>query len=223
MKKLNETNIEICSISDDDEFALGLTNIQIKSEPSNSLQIDLGQPKISSAAFASTEAQDTSIQLQQQRPNKLMRSRAPVNQTKPKDDDTMLIETSLMILDESPMHSSHITWPSTSTQVNAINTTNSTLLPHLTSSTAAVDPAAAAAVPSTSSGLQHSSYHPFSFLPSTSTSILQPSTSKCAKDSKPIVQDGSGTFTMVQPANGSANSNNITEPELVLSPAKLGQ
>lgn len=220
MKKLNDTNIEICSISDDDEFALGLTNKQIKSEPSNSLHIDLGQQLISptslatsSTAFAHTEAQDTSIQLQQQRPNKLLRSRAPVNQTKPKDDDMVLIETSLMILDESPLHSNSINQPSTSS--NPI-TTNSLFMPQFTSSTAAVA--------STSSGLQNSNHQLMSFLPSTST-ILQPSTSKFARDSLSKVQDGTAAqFTRVQPANGSAtNSSNITEPELVLSPAKLGQ
>lgn len=225
MKRINhDKNIEICSISDDDEFALGLTNIQIKSEPSNSLQVDLGQQSIlpvASAAlaatpatpFTSTEAQDTSIQLQSQRPNKLLRSRAPVNQTKPKDDDLTLIETSLMILDESPMHSSRsIVHPSTSS-----STAIAPILPQYTSSIGA------AAIPSTSSGITHSNYQLLSFLPSTSSSILQPSTSKSVRNSKPIVQDGSATLTMVHPANGSVNSNANTEPELVLSPAKLGQ
>lgn len=218
MKKLNGTNIEICSISDDDEIALGLiNNKQIKSEPSNSLHIDLGQQ---STAFANTVAQDTSIQLQHQRPSKLLRTRAPVNQTKPKDDDMILIETSLMILDESPPHSCNINQPSTSPRVSHPITTDFPFMPQHTSS--------AAAVASTSSGLRNLNHHQLlSFLPSTSSSILQPSTSKFARDSLPVVQDGSGTFTMVQPANGSTNnncnSNNITEPELVLSPAKLGQ
>lgn len=227
MRKLNETNIEICSISDDDEIALGLINKQIKSEPSNSLHIDLGQQSISPAAFAkpltanaNTVAQDTSIQLQHQRPSKLLRTRAPVNQTKSKDDDTILIETSLMILDESPPHSSNINPPSTSSKASIPITTDFPFMPQDTFSTAAVA--------STSSGLRNLNHHQLlSFLPSTSSTILQPSTSKFARDSLSIVQDGCGTFTMVQPANGSTNnncnSNNITEPELVLSPAKLGQ
>lgn len=221
MKTLNDTNIEICSIiSDDDELAIGL-NKQIKFEPSNSLHIDLGPSSTSTAAlatssvaFASTEAHDTSIQLQQQRPNKLLRSRAAVNQTKTKDDDVMLIETSLMIMDALPLHSSSIHQPSTSSKA-----THSSFMPQLTSSASAV---------ASTSGLQNSknnqllSLHPF--MPSTST-IPQPSTSKPTKDSISIVQDGYVRLTMVQPTNGTANShnNNITEPELVLSPAKLGQ
>lgn len=226
MKKLNETNIEICSISDDDEIALGLINKQIKSEPSNSLHIDLGQQSISSAAFgklstafANTEAQDTSFQLQPQRPSKLLRTRAPVNQTKPKDDDMILIETSLMILDESPPHSSNIHQPSTSSKASIPITTDFPFMPQHTSSTAAVA--------STSSGRNSNHHQLLSFLPSTSSTILQPSMSKFARDSLPTVQDGRAILTMVQPANGSTNnncnSNNITEPELVLSPANLGQ
>lgn len=218
MRKLNDPNIEICSISDDDEFALELTTKQKKSEPSNSLQIDLGQPSMSlearatsSTAFANTEAQDTSIQLQQQRPSKLLRSRAPVNQSKPKDDDLVLIETSLMILDDSPLHSHGINQPSTSLRANLPITTNSSFTSRNI------------AVPSTSSGLLNLNHQYPSYFPSTS-SILQPSTSKFARESAPVVQDGSATLLMVQPAIGSASSTSTTtEPELVLSPAKLGQ
>lgn len=216
MRNLNDPTIEICSISDDGEFALELTTKQMKSEPSNSLHIDLGQSSISpearatsSTAFANTEAQDTSFQLQQQRPSKLLRSRAPVNQSKPKDDDLVLIETSLMILDDSPLHSSGINQPSTSSRANLPITTNSSFM------------SSNVAVPSTSSGLLNIQYP--SYFPSTS-SILQPSTSKFARESAPVVQDGSAILLMVQPAIGSAGStSNTTEPELVLSPAKLGQ
>lgn len=228
MRTLNDANIEICSISDDDEeFELGLATKPTKCEPSNSLHIDLGQQSILPAAFASTstayvrgtEASDTSIQLQQQRPNKLLRTRAPVIQAKPKDDDLILIETSLMILDESPRHSSRINQPSTSAQANIPITSSSSPTAANSSYATQYNMASTLGVASTSSGIPNSSQSLFPYFPSTS-SILQPSTSKYARDAAPIMQDGSAMLTMVQPANGSVTA---TEPELVLSPANLGQ
>lgn len=75
MKQLDSsTHIKICNVSDDEEDEpINITNI-IDIEPN-----------------------------QVQRPNKLVRQRAPVNQTKTKDSDTILMETSLMILNQSPI------------------------------------------------------------------------------------------------------------------------
>ncbi len=67
-------SIEVCSISDDDD--------------------DNGSHK-------HTIVEPTGSQ--EPRPNKLLRTRAPVNQQKTKDSDTLLMETSLVILNQSPI------------------------------------------------------------------------------------------------------------------------
>lgn len=67
-------SIEVCSISDDDDDNGSHKHIIV--EPTGS---------------------------QETRPNKLLRTRAPVNQQKTKDSDTLLMETSLVILNQSPI------------------------------------------------------------------------------------------------------------------------
>lgn len=74
LKKIDDMSIEVCSISDDDD--------------------DNGSHK-------HTIVEPTGSQ--EQRPNKLLRTRAPVNQQKTKDSDALLMETSLVILNQSPI------------------------------------------------------------------------------------------------------------------------
>lgn len=74
LKKIDDMSIEVCSISDDDD--------------------DNGSHK-------HTIVEPTGSQ--EPRPNKLLRTRAPVNQPKTKDSDTLLMETSLVILNQSPI------------------------------------------------------------------------------------------------------------------------
>lgn len=214
-----DMNIEICSISDDDDvFEL---NKQIK-VPSKNFHIDLAE---SSTATANKfiESNDALFQLQLQRPNKLSRSRAPVNQQKSKDNDIMLMETSLMVLDATPLHPA-IHKPSSKS--NAPAASSLILTPSFPSNSSA-------AVASTS-GVQNSysrqltttvnnqiTLQPFlSFTtPQSSTSLM----STKAPKSQAIIQDGSTNVTFVQPAISAISSSSSTEPELVLSPAKLGQ
>lgn len=76
MKQLDtSTRIKICNVSDDED----------DDEP------------VSPTGIADIETN------QFQRPSKLVRTRAPVNQSKTKDSDTILMETSLMILNQSPI------------------------------------------------------------------------------------------------------------------------
>lgn len=72
-------SIEVCSISDDDDEDNGSHKHTIV-EPTGS---------------------------QEPRPNKLLRTRAPVNQQKTKDSDTLLMETSLVILNQSAIPLTH--------------------------------------------------------------------------------------------------------------------
>lgn len=76
LKKIDDMSIEVCSISDDDDDDDNGSHKHTIVEPTGS---------------------------QQPRPNKLLRTRAPVNQQKTKDSDTLLMETSLVILNQSPI------------------------------------------------------------------------------------------------------------------------
>lgn len=90
-------SIEVCSISDDDD-------------DNGSHKHTIVEPTCS----------------REPRPNKLLRTRAPVNQPKTKDSDTLLMETSLVILNQSPIlpsthHSTaRPTIPSTSQQLPSL-------------------------------------------------------------------------------------------------------
>lgn len=93
-------SIEVCSISDDDDDNGSHKHTIV--EPSGS---------------------------QEPRPNKLLRTRAPVNQQKTKDSDTLLMETSLVILNQSPILplTHHSTAKPTTTTTTSL--TNQQLLP----------------------------------------------------------------------------------------------
>lgn len=152
-----------------------------------------------------------------QRPNKLLRTRESVNQTKIKDPDQNLMETSLMILDASISHTNNAitkSVPSTSYAYNSSTALSSSSF-------------LAAPLPSTSGQQQQqqlSNQIPLqSFIHS---ALTQPSTSQQQQPhskSQAINQDGNTSLIMVQSAIPSTSNSNITEPELVLSPATLGQ
>lgn len=224
MRKI-EDNIEICNISDgEDDDALVKLNNDIKAnEPSTSLRIN----GINTATMPSNSSTSTSVPVhqQQQKSNKLSRSRAPINQQKPKDSD--LMETSLMILDASPVKPATFYLPSTSSKPppppsNSLNASTTISLGHSSSNASMLSHTYNNnhAIPSTS-GLQQyrqsstfADTHPFG-------GIIEP-----MKPMKPILQDGSTNLTFVQPANVTAHSSSSFEPELVLSPkmlTKLGQ
>lgn len=139
---------------------------------------------------------------QQARISKLSRTRAPVNQQKSKEPECTT-ETSLMTLDASQV-------------------TKSNEIPSSTYASTTIS--LAPSVPSPSfTQFNSNGGNPFR----ETTSVA---TTSQSIPLKPIIQDGSTKLTIVQPANASnvtsANSSNITssfEPELVLSPAKLGQ
>lgn len=170
MRKI-EDPIEICDISDDEIEDYP----PIEPVPSTSMQL--------------TSDERTS------RPNKLLRTRAPVNQTKAKDaDDTILMETSLTTIATPPMQP--------------------LVHPHPPSKTH--PPASIVLDPSPFIQLSRLQPQP---IPSTSSmqSSSRPSSSVEARG------DGSAAKT-----NGTTNpwpstSNAPAEPELVLSPANLGQ
>lgn len=102
-------SIEVCSISDDDDDDNGSHKHTIV-EPTGS---------------------------QEQRPNKLLRTRAPVNQQKTKDSDTLLMETSLVILNQSPILP--LTHHSTAKPVTT-NTTTTLTNPQLLSAQCIFEP-----------------------------------------------------------------------------------
>lgn len=229
MKKIYDMSLEVCSISDDeDELALN--------EP---IQIGLGpdlQSAIASGYSASLDTisdileplppipssskQEPSQQISQtQRPNKLIRSRAPVNQSRPnKDIDLMLMETSLMALNsasKSASSSRPANKPSTSSKPSSTLTmaNQSKSQEKKLNYGISLQP-----LSSSSASYQTSSKKPAGIkeTPITATAIASTS-----KQHKSAIQDGSTKITIVQPTD-KPNTSQI-ESELVLSPAKLGQ
>lgn len=231
MKKI-EDEIEICNISDgeDDNALVKLSKYDIKpNEPSTSLRINgINPTMMPSTSSTATTSKSTSIPLhqqQQQKSNKLSRSRAPINQQKPKDSD--LMETSLMILDASPLKPTAVHQPSTSPKATSAQSGSkaqaTTTISLGNSSSIAASSSSTSypysnnhAIPSTS-GLQQYYRSPQSIMADTHPfgGIIEPM--------KPFIQDGSTNLTLVQPATTAAHSSSSFEPELVLSPAKLGQ
>lgn len=169
-------------------------------------------------------------QQQQQRPNKLSRSRPPANQ--PKTNTSNHTEISLMALDALALkpHESYArrhrdSMPSTTTPFAPSATACSS------SSYANTALTLAQSVPSTSyahagtnggtsttpfiAALQNPPRHP---------AVASTSGQAHAPGSARHIQDGTTKVTAVQPAaTSAAATSNSFEPELVLSPANLGQ
>lgn len=116
LKPNNETDIKICDISDDESHH-DVTGLNRSAQPERSL---LDESTINTSALSdltSSTHDESARSSSTQRPNKLLRTRAPVNQNKTKDADLLLMETSLMILDSSPQRRPHdhdLAVPSTS-------------------------------------------------------------------------------------------------------------
>lgn len=203
MRRIVESDMRICSVSDDDDDILGL-NKQVTVEQSKIRFADSSASAAACIELTSPNADtlDTLASLPLPRPNKLMRNREPVHQTKAKDADMMLMETSLMILDASATPSSSSPMPSTSYAYHS-----SSPFP--------------AAMPSTS-GLQANSSNQIPLQSFIHSALSPPPTSHPSK-SQAINQGGTTSLIMVQPAIPSTSSGSVLEPELVLSPAKLGQ
>lgn len=159
-----------------------------------------------------SESSSSGSSNQQPRTSKLSRTRAPVNQQKSKPEPDL----ALMTLDTLQLSK-----PNEMSRSSKANTTLS------------LAPAAAS---SSSAQFNTNNENPFK-----SISMSMSTNSNQSIQLKPIIQDGSAKFTTVQPATKtittmastvtatnipSAISKNIIssfEPELVLSPAKLGQ
>ena len=231
MKTIEDTSIRICSISDDEEesniietgapssnsaaystvVAAVATNNRNNLATVDNAYEDIDDVDATSSDIGTTfnnqasrknvqQQQLLQLQDQEQRPSKLLRTRAPVNQPKPKDSDTLLMETSLMIINPSPI------LPSV----------------HLYTSAAAAT--------------------------TTTTQPPPPPPSSSSTSSKPLVQlidanDADSSLSsqptilpLVQRTQQQQHQNHhqyqttstsshrtATEPEIVLSPAKLGQ
>lgn len=178
-----EDQLEIVSISDDEECA---ALVRLNSE-SYKIPAKKKESTPYSIMDAAVKTSDTSFVLEpvreeQPRPNKLSRSRAPINQPKSKDTNIPLTH---MPLDASP---------------NGIEMSSKPENGAYASTTLSL-------VPSHSQSKNDGNSLPMSRLDPTKT-----------------IQDGSTKITMVQSAVTSFASNvSSIEPELVLSPAKLGQ
>lgn len=209
MRRIVESDMKICSISDDDDDILGL-NKQVTVEQSKIRFADSSASAAACIELTSPNADtlDALASLPLQRPNKLMRNREPVHQTKAKDADMMLMETSLMILDASTAQSDGAAKPSTSPMPST------SYAYHSSSSFPA-------AMPSTS-GLQANSSNQIPLQSFIHSALSPPPTSHPSK-SQAINQASTTSLIMVQPAIPSTSSGSVLEPELVLSPAKLGQ
>lgn len=200
MKKIDEMNIEICSISDD-EF----------DDPED----ELNEPQSNAPMTSATDEQSQIIE-KTPRASKLTRVRAPVNQTKQKDSDTILMETSLMEINASPLlptmhvHSSSIAATAiASSFVSALRSQPSTSHQPPIAQSTMHQQSVSLSLPSTSTAIASTSRQIISPpMPSTSSSAFH--------------RDGHTAITIVQPASVHQTITNF-EPELVLSPAKLGQ
>lgn len=227
----NEDKLEIVSISDDEEIA-ALLKLNTSNETSklSSKQNDATPYSIMDAAVKTT---DTSFVLQpvreeqpQPRPNKLSRSRAPLNQSKSKESKSLL-----MSLDTSP--STTTTTTATAMMNNNFNSNHNNNLSELMSQRVIENGACAAStllssIPSFSqcqnssgggSGNSGSSNNkndgnllPLSRLDSMSRSMHDASSTRSAS-----------TMPVQSAVTSFASNVNSIEPELVLSPAKLGQ
>lgn len=185
----------------------------------------------------------------QQRPNKLSRSRPSTNQQKAKPSNS--IDISLMSLDTRPalkMNETHSKRHPQISSTGAIASTSTTTFQP--SSYASTTITLAQSIPSTSyahhsstngtssipfiSSLQNPPRHPAiastsqTTTPTTSTAAAAASRKKPNRadaGAKQHIQDGTTKLTVVQPAPNSATAGNTNsfEPELVLSPANLGQ
>lgn len=228
MRKI-EDDMEVFSLSDaedDNDVLVKLGNetpstSQMKSNQQNRNNIGGGggvsflmkpiQPERDYSSPSSSSSQQHQQQLQQQqqhpRSSKLSRTRAPVNQQKSKDPECTT-EISLMTLDTI-----HTTKPNDTSSSTYASTTLSLAPSSIASS-------------SYNTQLNNNSTDANPFRQATTG----PSITSQSIPLKPIIQDGSTKLTIVQPmattSVTSAYSSNITssfEPELVLSPAKLGQ
>lgn len=230
----NEDKLEIVSISDDEENGalVKLNSSETCKLPSSKQQ---QQQKAETTPYsiidAAIKTTDTSFVLEpvreeQSRPNKLSRSRAPLNQSKPKDSKVLL-----MSLDASP---SSLTMNTNNYNSNSNYNHNSNNYNNNSEMMSQRNGACAStmlsSIPSSFSQSQNSSNgngnnssnnidnskNDGNLLPLNRLDSLMRST-----------QDTSSTTRSTMPIQSAvtsfANNVNSIEPELVLSPAKLGQ
>lgn len=219
----NEDKLEIVSISDDEEIAalLKLNNSNEMSKLSSTKQNDTTPYSIMDAAVKTS---DTSFVLQpvreeqpqQPRPNKLSRSRAPLNQSKSKESKSLL-----MSLDASPstmnnnFNSNHTDNNSELMNQRAIENgacAASTMLSSIPSFSQSSSSNGGSAHCSNSNNKNDGNLLPLSRLDSMSRSTHDANSKRSAS-----------AMPMQSAVTSFASNVNSIEPELVLSPAKLGQ
>lgn len=236
----NEDKLEIVSISDDEENgSLVKLNSSETSEtcklPSSKQQ---QQQKVETTPYsimdAAIKTTDTSFVLEpvreeQPRPNKLSRSRAPLNQSKAKDSKILL-----MSLDASPMNNEY----SSNSNTNNIHSSNNNNGSEMMSQRAFEHGAGASALLSSiplsfshsqnssngyggnsSSNNNYNSKNDGNLLPLNRLDSVMRST----QDTSSTTRSASTMPTQQSAVTSFANNVNSIEPELVLSPAKLGQ
>lgn len=214
-----DDKLEILSISDDEEIAALLklndpNEMPSKHKNTTSYSIMDAAVKTSDTSFVLQPVRED--QQQQPRPNKLSRSRAPLNQSKSKESKSLLVP-----VDASPSTMNN----------NNFNSNHNSNLSELMSQRAIENGACAAStmlssIPSFSqnssngNGSSGSSSNnkndgnslPLSRLDSMSRSMHDASSTR-----------STSTMPVQSAVTSFANNVNSIEPELVLSPAKLGQ
>lgn len=234
----NDDKLEIVSISDDEEnVALVKLNggETCESSSSSKQQRQQHSEKETTTPYsiidAAIKTTDTSFVLEpvreeQPRPSKLSRSRAPLNQSKPKDSKVLL-----MSLDASPSPSS------TNNNYSSNSNNSSEMMSHRAFENGAYAstmlspsiPASFSQSQSSSNGTGHSSSHNNSskndgiLLPLNRLDSLMRSTTSATQDTSNTTRSASTMPTQQSAVTSFANNVNSIEPELVLSPAKLGQ
>lgn len=230
----NEDKLEILSISDDEEIAalVKLSSSETCKLPSSKQQqqAETIPYSIMDAAIKTT---DTSFVLEpvreeQPRPNKLSRSRAPLNQSKPKDSKNLLM--SLDAPPSTPMNSNYNSHSNTNNNSSELISQRayeneacaSTMLSSIPTSFSHSRNSNGNANNSSSSSSSGSSNNnskndgnllPLNRLDSLMRSSHDTNSTTRSSSAQPI-QSAVTSF---------ANNVNSIEPELVLSPAKLGQ
>lgn len=226
------------SISDDEENGalVKLNSSETCKLPSSKQQ---QQQKAETTPYsiidAAIKTTDTSFVLEpvreeQSRPNKLSRSRAPLNQSKPKDSKNLL-----MSLDTSPstlpMNTNNYN-SNSNTNYNHNNNYNNNNSEVMSQRNGACASTMLSSIPSSFSQSQNSSNgngnnsssnnnskNDGNLLPLNRLDSLMRST----QDTSSTTRSASSTMPIQSAVTSFANNVNSIEPELVLSPAKLGQ
>lgn len=227
--KTIEEKLEVQSISNDsdNDVLVKLDNRMNETSTKNNFNktdsiLDLQTRNISiSIPLNAIQKDKQTSQYHQQRPNKLSRSRPSANQQKMKTSNSTT-EISLMSLDTPALKLQESNSSKAIQSNSSYASTTLTLAQSIPSTSYAQDNSSSGNTTSFKSILQNPPRQKTT--PSTSQNEIKSSATHTSRidSTKSTIQDGTTKVTVVQPSTVNSNTNSF-EPELVLSPSKLGQ